>query len=78
MQVAFKRNRALQCGYCTAGFLMLTTAVLERDPYISDEELMTALASNICRCTGYQNILAAARDAAQEARLSAGGRTERR
>jgi carbon-monoxide dehydrogenase small subunit len=44
-------------------------AVLERDPQISDEDLTTALASNICRCTGYQNIVAAVRDAAREARL---------
>jgi carbon-monoxide dehydrogenase small subunit len=73
VQVAFKRNRGLQCGFCTPGFLMLTVAVLERDPYVSDEDLMTALASNVCRCTGYQNILAAARDAAREARLSADG-----
>ena len=78
VQVAFKRNRGLQCGFCTAGFLMLTTAVLARDPFISDEDLMTALASNICRCTGYQNILAAARDAAQEARSNAVARTEPR
>jgi carbon-monoxide dehydrogenase small subunit len=64
LQAAFKRHRGLQCGFCTAGFLMLTTAVLARDPEISDEDLMTALASNICRCTGYQNIVAAVRDAA--------------
>lgn len=77
LQAAFKRNRGLQCGFCTAGFLMLTTAVLERDPHTSDEDLVTALASNICRCTGYQTILAAARDAAHEARQTTGDGAER-
>jgi carbon-monoxide dehydrogenase small subunit len=71
VQAAFKRHHALQCGFCTPGFLMLTAAVLQREPEVSDEDLMTALASNICRCTGYQNIVAAARDAAREARLRA-------
>jgi aerobic carbon-monoxide dehydrogenase small subunit len=70
VQEAFKRHHGLQCGFCTPGFLMLTAAVLDRDPRISDEDLMTALASNICRCTGYQNIVAAVRDAALEARRS--------
>jgi carbon-monoxide dehydrogenase small subunit len=69
VQAAFKRHHGLQCGFCTPGFLMLAVAVLERDPQISDEDLTTALASNICRCTGYQNIVAAVRDAAREARL---------
>jgi carbon-monoxide dehydrogenase small subunit len=71
VQAAFKRHHGLQCGFCTPGFLMLSAAVLEQDPHISDEELLRALASNICRCTGYQNIVAAVRDAAREARLSA-------
>jgi carbon-monoxide dehydrogenase small subunit len=71
VQAAFKRHHGLQCGFCTPGFLMLSVAVLEQDPHISDDDLMRALASNICRCTGYQNIIAAVRDAAREARLSA-------
>jgi carbon-monoxide dehydrogenase small subunit len=71
VQAAFKWHHGLQCGFCTPGFLMLSAAVLEQDPHISDEELLRALASNICRCTGYQNIVAAVRDAAREARLSA-------
>ncbi len=65
VQAAFKRHHGLQCGFCTPGFLTLSAAVLEQDPEISDEELMRALASNICRCTGYQNIIAAVRDAAR-------------
>jgi carbon-monoxide dehydrogenase small subunit len=71
LQAAFKRHHGLQCGFCTPGFLTLIAAVLERDPLISDEDLMQALASNICRCTGYQNIVAAVRDAAGEARRAA-------
>ena len=71
LQAAFKRHHGVQCGFCTPGFLMLAATVLDRDPQISDEDLMTALASNICRCTGYQNIVAAVRDAARQARLKA-------
>jgi aerobic carbon-monoxide dehydrogenase small subunit len=63
LQDAFKRHHGLQCGFCTPGFLMLAAAVLEQEPDISDEDLLTALASNFCRCTGYQNIVAAVREA---------------
>ncbi len=59
MQQAFARHHALQCGFCTPGFLMLAVAVLEEDPLIDDEALTDALSSNLCRCTGYKNILAA-------------------
>jgi carbon-monoxide dehydrogenase small subunit len=65
LQDAFKRQHGLQCGFCTPGFLMLAVAVLEQEPDISDEDLLTALASNFCRCTGYQNIVAAVREAAR-------------
>ncbi|MEK9724054.1 MAG: (2Fe-2S)-binding protein [Rhodospirillaceae bacterium] len=63
LQQAFTDNHALQCGYCTPGFLMLATGVLEANPDIGDEELNDALASNLCRCTGYQNIIKAVREA---------------
>jgi aerobic carbon-monoxide dehydrogenase small subunit len=63
LQEAFKRHHGLQCGFCTPGFLMLAVAMLEQDPEISDEDLLTGLASNFCRCTGYQNIVAAVREA---------------
>ncbi|HET8758756.1 MAG TPA: (2Fe-2S)-binding protein [Solirubrobacteraceae bacterium] len=66
LQAAFKRHHGLQCGFCTPGFLMLAATVLEREPDISDEDLMEALASNLCRCTGYQNIVTAVREAADE------------
>ncbi len=68
LQRAFMEHHGLQCGFCTPGFLMLVTGVLEREPDISDEDLMDVLASNLCRCTGYQNIVKAVRAAAQELR----------
>ena len=64
LQQAFWDNHGLQCGFCTPGFLMLATAVLEENPDIDDAELRRALASNLCRCTGYQNIVKAVRAAA--------------
>jgi aerobic carbon-monoxide dehydrogenase small subunit len=68
LQRAFMEHHGLQCGFCTPGFLMLVTGVLEREPDITDEELIDVLASNLCRCTGYQNIIKAVRAAAQELR----------
>jgi carbon-monoxide dehydrogenase small subunit len=66
MQQAFKDHHGLQCGFCTPGFLMLAVGVLEREPDISDENLIDVLSSNLCRCTGYQNIIKAVRAAAKE------------
>jgi carbon-monoxide dehydrogenase small subunit len=68
LQRAFMEHHGLQCGFCTPGFLMLVTGVLEREPDIGDDELIDVLASNLCRCTGYQNIIKAVRAAAQELR----------
>lgn len=68
LQRAFIENHGLQCGFCTPGFLMLAAAVLRNDLHIGDDELMDVLASNLCRCTGYQNIKAAVRTAAAEMR----------
>jgi aerobic carbon-monoxide dehydrogenase small subunit len=70
LQQAFIENHGLQCGFCTPGFLMLATGVLEREPDISDEDLIDVLASNLCRCTGYENIVKAVRAAA--AKMTAG------
>jgi carbon-monoxide dehydrogenase small subunit len=64
LQQAFWDHHGLQCGFCTPGFLMLAAAVLEQQPTIGDEELRHVLASNLCRCTGYQNIIKAVRAAA--------------
>ena len=68
MQQAFMDHHGLQCGFCTPGFLMLAVGVLEREPDISDHDLMDVLSSNLCRCTGYQGIVKAVRAAAQEMR----------
>jgi carbon-monoxide dehydrogenase small subunit len=68
MQQAFMDHHGLQCGFCTPGFLMLAVGVLEREPEISDDDLLDVLASNLCRCTGYQNIIKAVRAAAKEMR----------
>jgi carbon-monoxide dehydrogenase small subunit len=68
LQRAFIEHHGLQCGFCTPGFLMLVIGVLEREPDISDEDLMDVLASNLCRCTGYQNIVKAVRAYAAETR----------
>jgi carbon-monoxide dehydrogenase small subunit len=64
MQEAFMRHHSLQCGFCTPGFLMLAVGVIEKRPHLSDEELIDILSSNLCRCTGYENIIKAVRAAA--------------
>ena len=65
LQQSFSDHHALQCGYCTPGMLMSATALLERTPHPSEEEVRIALQGNICRCTGYVNIV--------EAVVAAGG-----
>jgi len=71
LQQAFIDNHGLQCGFCTPGFLMLATGVLEREPDISDEDMLDVLSSNLCRCTGYANIVKAVRAAAAKMREEA-------
>jgi aerobic-type carbon monoxide dehydrogenase small subunit (CoxS/CutS family) len=71
LQDAFGEHHALQCGFCTPGFLMLATALLRENPDPTDDEIRDAMASNICRCTGYQSILEAVRAAADGTRESA-------
>jgi carbon-monoxide dehydrogenase small subunit len=68
LQRAFTEHHALQCGYCTPGFLMLAVSLLERNPQVTDDELREALAANLCRCTGYQNIVKAVRAVAEKMR----------
>jgi carbon-monoxide dehydrogenase small subunit len=68
LQRSFIKHHGLQCGFCTPGFLMLAANVLEQSPDIENEELLDVLASNLCRCTGYQNIVKAVRAAAIEMR----------
>ena len=65
LQQAFRDNHGLQCGFCTPGFLMSTVVFLRENPSPTDEEIREVLAGNLCRCTGYQGIVEAVRDAAQ-------------
>ncbi len=59
LQRAFNVHHALQCGYCTPGMLMSATSLLERNPEPTDDEIKRAIQGNVCRCTGYQNIVKA-------------------
>ena len=64
VQEAFRNCHGLQCGFCTPGFVVTLTALLAENPAPTDDELRHGLAGNLCRCTGYQGIVAAAREAA--------------
>jgi len=65
LQEAFSEHHALQCGFCTPGFLLTALYLLRERPDLDDEEeIREALSGNLCRCTGYQNIIDAVRDAA--------------
>jgi carbon-monoxide dehydrogenase small subunit len=68
LQRAFAAHHGVQCGFCTPGFLMLATGVIEREPDIAEADLLDALSANLCRCTGYQGIVAAVRAALAEIR----------
>ena len=59
MQAAFQENHGLQCGYCTPGMIMAAVGFLEENPDPSDDEIRHGLEGNLCRCTGYQNIVKA-------------------
>lgn len=61
LQEAFREHHALQCGFCTPGMLMTATDALRKHPLATDDDIRDALSGNICRCTGYQNIVAAVR-----------------
>jgi carbon-monoxide dehydrogenase small subunit len=65
LQRAFHECHGLQCGYCTPGMIMAATAVLERHPQPTDEQIRKGLEGNLCRCTGYQNIVAAVKEASR-------------
>jgi aerobic carbon-monoxide dehydrogenase small subunit len=68
LQEAFRDAHALQCGFCTPGFLMSLIPFLEGNPEPGDEEIREALSGNLCRCTGYENIVTAVRLAAARLR----------
>jgi carbon-monoxide dehydrogenase small subunit len=67
LQAAFHEAHGLQCGFCTPGILMSMLPFLRDHPAPTDDEIRTALGGNLCRCTGYQNIIAAVRLAAERA-----------
>jgi aerobic-type carbon monoxide dehydrogenase small subunit (CoxS/CutS family) len=66
VQQAFVNDFAFQCGFCTSGFIMMTLALLDRDTRPSDEEIKEHLDGNLCRCTGYEPIIEAARVAVRK------------
>ena len=73
LQQAFVDNHGLQCGFCTPGMLVTLTELLRENPSPSEDEVREALTGNLCRCTGYAGIVAAALDAAQRLRNGGGG-----
>ena len=72
MQTAFWEKHGLQCGFCTPGMIMTAVDLLSRNPDPTDDEIRHAIEGNFCRCTGYQNIVAAIRHAAETMRSGAG------
>jgi carbon-monoxide dehydrogenase small subunit len=70
IQEAFAEHHGLQCGFCTPGMILATADLLDRDPDPEDEAIRRALAGNLCRCTGYQGILASVRAAADAVRVA--------
>jgi carbon-monoxide dehydrogenase small subunit len=68
LQKAFREHHALQCGFCTPGMLMTCTDMLQKYPLDTDEEIRHGLSGNLCRCTGYENIVAAVRAARDQLR----------
>ena len=64
IQAAFREHHGLQCGFCTAGFIVSATALLRDHPSPTDQQIREGLSGNLCRCTGYQGIVAAVRAAA--------------
>jgi carbon-monoxide dehydrogenase small subunit len=70
LQEAFREHHGLQCGFCTPGFLMTLTCFLRECPDPTEAEVREAISGNLCRCTGYKNIVAAALAAAQSAAAS--------
>jgi len=72
MQEAFWNNHGLQCGYCTPGMIMASAALIEENPNPTEAEVRHALEGNLCRCTGYHNIVKAVLDAASKSGSGAG------
>jgi aerobic carbon-monoxide dehydrogenase small subunit len=68
LQEAFRANHALQCGFCTPGMLMTATDLMRKYPLATDDEIRKGLSGNLCRCTGYENIVKAVRSAVAAAK----------
>ncbi len=66
VQAAFQEHHGLQCGFCTPGMIMTSVDMIRRNPDLDDETIRSELEGNICRCTGYQNIVTAVKAAADE------------
>ena len=73
MQAAFKENHGLQCGFCTPGMMLTARALLDANPHPSDGEIREAISGQICRCTGYTNIVKAVRWAADHSAATTAG-----
>jgi carbon-monoxide dehydrogenase small subunit len=72
VQQAFWEHHGLQCGFCTPGMVLTAVALLEENPDPSEQEIREALSGNLCRCTGYQNIVRAVRAAAEQMQAGRG------
>jgi carbon-monoxide dehydrogenase small subunit len=75
IQRAFHEHHGLQCGYCTPGMILAAASLIEENPDLSEESVRLGLEGNLCRCTGYQNIVKAILAAAEEMRSPAGAST---
>lgn len=75
LQEALHENHGLQCGFCTPGMLITLAELLQDNSSPTEEEVRIAISGNLCRCTGYQSIVAAALDAARRIRVGRGGRS---
>ncbi len=71
IQASFKQEHGLQCGFCTPGMMMVSVALLQEKPNPTEDEIRWALSGNICRCTGYMNIVKAVQTAAERMREAA-------
>ena len=72
IQQAFLESHSFQCGFCTPGFIMTVYELLEKEPEIPNEDIRAALSGNLCRCTGYQSIVAGVELAKQRVKLAGG------
>jgi aerobic carbon-monoxide dehydrogenase small subunit len=71
MQAAFKEEHGLQCGFCTPGMMLVGSSLLERNPEPTEDDIRWAISGNICRCTGYMNIVKAIQTAAATSKAAA-------